>query len=146
MSREIALKFDEENNNFDIDFADGDIVSDFTINSSVITQIFTRSRLEDYQQPDKFLQNAWAGNLFFDNFEAGCKFEYIMAQNDLSQDTINAGKNEIQKALRFLSENNISNSIDITITTNPIQESYTFEILIVENPSQEFLVTQTIGL
>ena len=146
MTRDVKLVWKDESNAFDISFSGGDIESDYTISTPVWAQIFTRARLEDYEQPNKFLQQGWLGNIFFDNFIAGCKFEYISSQGDLSQNTINSLINEIRKALKFLFDLNIAEDIIIDISTNPVDGTIKLNIKIIEKSGQITILIQEFNL
>jgi len=146
MVRDINLNYDRDENNIDINFINSDIESDFTITSSVITQVFTLSRLKDYEQPDKFLQIGWIGNIFFDNFEAGCKFEYLLTQNNISQDITNSLVNEIKKALQFLFDLNLVLDISIDITIKNNSSSLLLNLTIIENSKNIIEINEEINI
>lgn len=146
MSRDVNLAWDDDQNVLDIVFENGDIASDRTITSPALTQIFTRSRLENYEQQNKFMQQGWVGSIFSEGFIAGCKFEHVISQGNLTQDNINSAVNEIKKALQFLLDLGVVEKIDADISTNPIEETLTLSIIIIEKTGQNTLIVQEIRL
>lgn len=146
MTKDVALFWDIEANNLDISFFNGDLKNDLTFLSSIQTQLFTRQRLFTYEQPNKFLQQGWVGSVFFEEEVIGSKLEYILTQSDLSLNSINKVKEEINNSLQFLVELNLIQSFNIDITTNPITNIVFLDIKITNLDTTQENITQEVRL
>ena len=143
--KDIKLEYSEEQKCFDIVFNGGEIVTDTTLEPYTILQIFTRQRLEDYEQPNKFLQEGWFGNVFYNN-DIGSKLEHITDQGSLNTDTATAGVNQIKTSLQFLFDLNLIIDLQVSYTINSQNREIIYNINITDINRNNIILEQGVSV
>lgn len=99
---------------FDIDWTeDGDFSMTDTFETALFMSVFSERRAKEYEVVLPQYRRGWIGNLIYaDGFEDGCGV-WIFEQRRRTQSTINGVRDEIEKGLIWLIDDDYANQINV---------------------------------
>lgn len=110
----------------------GDIETTDSLDTALMTSLFTDSRADSSEVPDASMRRGWIGNESTPGIEIGSKL-WLYDQSRLTGDAISGARDVAQLSLQWLIEDGIANAVSTSASVNSSGTGIALEVR-VERP------------